>query len=515
LNQKNRVGKGFANQSWDVLRGWKMNMERLFLSDSDAGMTSSKGKRVRPINSLIATAILLAFLFTGCASAPTCNAPQSPQTPVPTSLPSDKKGSMRTIGVVLGGDPQFAMQAYKKDQQAMVAGMTLGGGIGGFGVSGMLAFLSAVGFGTLFLPFGGDAASNASNRMFAELFPWVLVGTGIGAGVGLVAATASTVPAKRTEEIEANVFPALSDFPFRESMVEQIMAAGTSNTEYSFLDLDSSVAHDNFSGEIDALLEVSVPKVDLREIENNLQLSATVRARLSEKKTGTLLAQRTLTHVWLTFGKNRPKAGDEPLMREEIDGYLHALSEDIVDTLFLMEAFPRLYLSAAGVSASPFGGLRPKNPKRDYGLFDTKWKSATVDSLQPRLEWVPFPSQQDRDMDTKGKLKDIGQVSYDLRIWRLAEEMHHPAAMAYERKGLVAPWHTVEQPLEYGKTYYWAVRARFVRNGHATVTQWTTCPGFLPIITMERPTSFLSALYTFSTPPLPNESESHPLGGAR
>ncbi len=483
-----------------------MNRKRFFLSGTAAGMTPGKVIRPESIHGLIATALLLTLLLTGCIST---------QLTKDAFLSPEKKGSVRTIGVVPGGDPRFAMKAYKNDQQARIVGTTAIGGLAGFGSAGTFALAGAMSMGVLFLPLGGDAASSASNWALAELFPAILACTAIGAGVGLVSAAANSVPAGRAEEIEANVFPSLSDFPFQERMVEQIIAAGTGNTEYTFLDLHRADAQDHLFEGVDAMLEMSELNIGLRDLGNRLQLSAVASAQLIEKDTGTILAERTFSHVWRTFGRNKPEAGDEPLTKEEIDGCLHVLSEDIVDTLCLMEDFPSRFIDGVLVPRGIYTfALQPRNPKPEGSFFWMKWKSGTVDSIQPRLEWAPFPSQP--ELNTKGRLTEIGQVSYDLRIWRLAEEMHHPSERVYERKGLVDPWHTVERPLEYGRTYYWAVRARFVSEGHAALTPWTTWPGYLPLVSEEGTgTGRVSGQYKFSTPALPVELKFYRPGSTR
>lgn len=484
-----------------------MNRKRFFLSGPAAGITPGKVTRPESIHGLIATALLLTLLLTGCVSTQLANA---------TWLPPEKKGSVRIIGVVSGGDPQVDLQGYKKDQAAEVVGGTVAGGLGVFVVAGGSAALGSGFVGAWFAPLGKDASSDVANGMFAYVFPGVLACTAIGAVIGGVVASTYSVPAKRAEEIEAAVLPALSDFPFQERMVEQILATGTRDTKYNFLDLHRTGAQDHLSEEADAMLKVSVLNVGLRKLGNSLQLSAVVRAQLIDKGTGTSLAEHTFSHVWRTFARNRPEAGDEQLTREEIDGYLHVLSEDIVDSLCLMEDFPAFFLDGVLIPpAMSSDALQPKNPKAESNLFGV-WKSGTVDSLQPRLEWVPFPRPRYGETSTKGRLNEIGQVSYDLRIWRLAEEMHHPSELVYERKGLVDPWHTVEQPLNYGKTYYWAVRARFVRDGDAAVTQWTTWPGYLPLISEEGTiTGKVSGRYKFSTPALPAELKFYRPGSTR
>jgi hypothetical protein len=128
-----------------------------------------------------------------------------------------------------------------------------------------------------------------------------------------------------------------------------------------------------------------------------------------------------------------------------------------------------------------------------------KFKTVTGDSLQPRLEWVPFPSQRDIGLDTKGGLKETGPVSYDLRIWKMFEEEYRPVELVYERRGLADPWHAVEQPLEPGTNCFWAVRARFGREGRATVTRWTLpLTGFFPL--KDSLFTMIAGQYSFSTP---------------
>jgi len=468
--------------------------------------------RLRSREGLIATALILTLLLAGCASTQLANVAGTSPTAPPGLLPPDEKGSIRAIGVVTGGDPQLSLHAYEKDFGADIATATVVGGLGGFAVGFLGALIIEFGVRSSVVAFGGPDGDYG--QIVSLLLPPVLLTTALGGGGGFVLAAANSVLARRGEEIEAAVLPALTDFSFQESMVEQVLAAGTRNTQYSFRDLHRADEGDHISGQADTMLKVSIQNVGLRKAGKDLQLSVVVRAQLIQADTGTILAQRTFSHVWRTFARNKPAAGDEPLTREEIDSCLRVLSEDIVDTLCLMEDFPTLF--SPGISAPPltryFDGLQPRNPKPEQALFGAKWKSGVVDSLQPRLEWVPFPGQRDKEMDTKRRLNGIGKVSYDLKIWRLAEEMHHPPELAYERTGLADPWHTVERALEPGMMYYWAVRARFVRDGYAGVTQWTTCPGFLPLVTKEGSIlgegslfSQLSGIYKFSTPAPPAE----------
>jgi hypothetical protein len=466
----------------------------------------SKVNRITHHGRLVLTALLGAVLFAGCASTPPSGAAASPASNTPavsTASPSpQRKGNLRTVGVVFRLPPQLAMRAYEKDQGGQAVLWTVIGVVGGLG-AGIAGTYTAY-FAGWMLEYILLAPLAVLGYMpqppqVVTLSPEVLLTTSlIGGGIGLIASVVKSVPATRVAEIQKAVFPALSDFPLQKTMVEQIVAAGTDNAEYSFVVMDLTEPRQGASEEVDATLEVGALNVALQKAGNGMQLSATVQAQLIEKGTGASIAQKTFSHTWRTFGRDRPGAGDASLTGEEINGCLRMLSEDVLDTLLRTEDVPTLYSvgqkSAAGLYSD---GLQPVDPKWEYQFLPAKWKPPTVDTLQPRLEWVPFPSKKDRELDTKGRLDKIGPVSYDLRIWKLADEML-PWELVYERRELVDPWHTVGQPLENGTTYYWAVRARFVREGHAAVTQWTTCPGFLPLITREEITKGGYA-FSFST----------------
>lgn len=429
-----------------------------------AGMTPGRLFRLKPIDGLIVSALILALLFTGCVSAPS--------TQLPTFLPRDRKDSMRTIGVVSGGVPELAMQAYKKEAEAEAASTTLHGA--GEGIGAGLDIIVDSGLGS---------AGPEAGVVFLFTLP-------LGILVGAISAAAMAVPERRAKEIEAAVLPALSDFPFQERMVELIAAAGNSNTEYDLLELPSG------DTPVDAVLEVSVLGVGLHKLEKALQIVTVVRAQLLEKDTGTPIVLQNLQHGWRAFGKKKPERGDVPLSREEIDGYLSVLSEDIVDMLLLMDDFSARFPALWGYEDL---GLLPKYPKPKWSFFGKKFKAVTVDSLQPRLEWVPFPSPRNTAQDAEGRLNEIGPVLYDLRIWRIGAEEYQPVELVYERRGLADPWHAVEQPLEPGTSYYWAVRARFGHGGRTTVTRWTiSFTGFFPL--KDSLLTMRAGLYRFSTP---------------
>ena len=84
---------------------------------------------------------------------------------------------------------------------------------------------------------------------------------------------------------------------------------------------------------------------------------------------------------------------------------------------------------------------------------------AEVHSLTPTLDWEAFPERDD---------PRVTEVVYDLRI------LDSAGVEKYSRRGLPAPYHTLEQALAPGTTYLWTLRVRFRWEGRRRETQWTT-----------------------------------------
>jgi hypothetical protein len=99
---------------------------------------------------------------------------------------------------------------------------------------------------------------------------------------------------------------------------------------------------------------------------------------------------------------------------------------------------------------------------------------AKVASLQPVLKWKAFPEARDLAADEQGRLKDIGPVRYDLRIWAVTADGSW-IMRVYEREGLPQPEHRLEKPLVGMTRYSWTVRASFELNGRTRVTPWSFC----------------------------------------
>jgi hypothetical protein len=462
-----------------------------------------------------AVVALSALAFSGCLSAGLAtHAIEESQKPAAVILQPDRqewKGTVRAIDVTFTGDPQLAVDAFKKDQQVETTLRILDGGleVGTYGLVGSVALMGSMwGIGNAFVIIASLGSRQLQPVDFLPIgAAGFLAGGAVGLGWGAVASAVNAIPAARAEQVKAAVLPALEDFPFRQRMIEHVEAAAARKTALRVVGIPSGEDANPLPEDPDAALEISTLNVALRKVENHLQLFAEVQAHLVERQTGNILASRSLRHAWNTFGRRTPQGGDEPLTAEDINGNLRLLCEDVVDTLLLLEDFPTLYSVGGPTSLVGYSdGLRAKVPRPSLTLF-CGWQPAIVDSLQPRLEWIPFPSTRDQEMDKRERLRGIGQVVYDIKVWRLGEGNGRVPELVYEREDLGVPFHVLQDPLEHGKTYYWAVRARFVRDGHPGATRWTTYPALLPLVRKESISNNLGWLqFSFSTPALPKRT---------
>jgi hypothetical protein len=184
-------------------------------------------------------------------------------------------------------------------------------------------------------------------------------------------------------------------------------------------------------------------------------------------------------------------AKDGQLLAAEIDHAYHELAERVRDEVLLVAAIdlpaPSSFAGVPGANNPLYGicWLAPVEPKVKPVLIpelaSLPFKKAdicpasgmhfsTVDSSRPNLRWSGFPRDLDRQNLDPAVLRKIGNVTYDLKIWQ--EEGCERGLPVYERSGLAAPEHVVEQTLALASRYFWSVRARFTLDGRPMVTRW-------------------------------------------
>lgn len=129
-------------------------------------------------------------------------------------------------------------------------------------------------------------------------------------------------------------------------------------------------------------------------------------------------------------------------------------------------AITLLVVSVAFVGCShesKFFGLVPKEPHSWQG------DCASVTSLQPTLRWDKFSLPEVME-SPPGTNASVTAITYEIRVWGSAHDA--PGQLVYSREGLSENFHTVQEPLTRGTSYFWSVRARFLLKGAPRVTDW-------------------------------------------
>lgn len=155
--------------------------------------------------------------------------------------------------------------------------------------------------------------------------------------------------------------------------------------------------------------------------------------------------------------------------------YLPRSRDSRLDEWFLTK-LPEILLSLVligllqGCGSMSSIGLRPEYPPLQKGGFRLWGEFVEVDSLQPTLRWQGFPRAEDLEAHGAEALERVEDVSYELRIWKTVNG--YSGRLVYAREGLALPEHELETALEPASKYLWTVRARFVLDGLARVTEW-------------------------------------------
>ena len=111
-------------------------------------------------------------------------------------------------------------------------------------------------------------------------------------------------------------------------------------------------------------------------------------------------------------------------------------------------------------------GLRPIDQREPW--FES-------DSTTPHLAWETFPT----DDIPAGDAKQMKDVTYDLRVYDI--QFYDKKHLVYEREGIEAAQHVVEQHFERDWLYMWTVRARFkCRSETPAEMAWVFASDFFP-----------------------------------
>jgi hypothetical protein len=224
-----------------------------------------------------------------------------------------------------------------------------------------------------------------------------------------------------------------------------------------------------------------------------IDLFVTAQARLVRVADGAELFVRGFRYMSPRREISLWVAKDGQMLAEEFGQAFRALAERVYDEALLVTSIelpiPSNWGSPGSDPSSPgicwLAPLYPKaNPNALSEILATiisrpadlcplsALHFSSVDTLRPTLRWDRFPRELDRRQLDAALLQKIGDVRYDLKIWQA--EGCERGRLVYERNGLLAPEHALEQSLEPASRYFWSVRARFAVDGQPMAMRWST-----------------------------------------
>lgn len=133
--------------------------------------------------------------------------------------------------------------------------------------------------------------------------------------------------------------------------------------------------------------------------------------------------------------------------------------------------------STACSMRAPISGFEPIEPPQHFNAYNNSLEVPLVSSIQPVLSWKPFPGTNEAyGLSPKSPFVDVDptkveKVTYQLRIWDV--ENNVPTEVIYDRSEIEGTSHRLDVPLDYGKVYFWSVRAEFVYERKARLTEWS------------------------------------------
>jgi len=357
----------------------------------------------------------------------------------------------------------------------------------------------------------GAAMGTIIGAQTAELIPvpvflvFIPIGATGGLVVGAITGAVSAdsekeAPIKNKElQTEDETRKILADLRIQEKLAKCMQEAGKKETDRIFVifnDLGPSVPEDRpdytslaRQGFKD-ILELSVNKIGSGHFGlgdsakyyfyMTAQARLTRDTRISTPEFKYIIGPPRKLSEWLNFG-------GEALVKE-IDQAYNAIAEDLMEYVFLYVFFEGEYaqppLGILSVTSEALERVFKISTSKIYntrcvlgGLhgvslqYPLPQERANVYDLQPTFSWEEFPAQEDIRADRKGIVKNVSDVTYELKVWQ--EKGENGRDLIYEKKGLKDNKHKIEYPLLPETQYLWSVRAHYRFGGEDRVTRWS------------------------------------------
>jgi len=439
------------------------------MTQFDPAAGRSLSPRRRGASRLIVGDLILVIGLAGCATKP----------PVLTS-PAFEMPAQRAIAVVPAHyAPGVEFETYARNH--------LWGAIQGLGIGAAAGALVGVDIAS------GSSCSGCGTVAIAIAATGMVIGGVVGAAAGVKA----TVPAQTAEGIDHMLNDAAADLDMPALTAQAAVEAATRFGPYR-ADLLADAGpraiaeHPPYAAlggrGYGKVIEVRITQLGLTGgggRDPDLSPFLTAEARLIDTSTGALVWRQGYGYE---TGARKASAwaqdGAAPL-RQAFRLAGASVGERIIESLVLSSG--RAWRDDGEKRAGPQAcGLRPLLPAPRWSSGAASAQSVTVEmvGLAPVLAWealderaLPGTRDAARASPAHHRLQD---VRYDLRIWRVQDP--GTPQLVYERIGLDATVHRVEQPLESRTEYLWSVRPRFVLDGHLGALRWSAwaAPAYLP-----------------------------------
>lgn len=418
------------------------------------------------MRSLLIFLILLCHLtIGGCVSTPSPLSPES-------------RMKLERIGIVaLPSTPRVEFHTFAK---GWAAGVAKGGGLGM--VEGLLSALM-------------ELHHNPPSGQFAG--PLILitlaVGTAVSTAVYAVAGGFEAVSSKTAQEIDQELNAAMGDVRLSNQLAEKMITVSISREDLaqytlrnvSLSEVGSPPAYkDLFRQGINSVLEVQVTEAGFRGGSGSRPLVSfylNTRMRLLATDNGREIYTRDFQYMSRELPFTEWFADEARMFMSGIRRAMDTLADRIIDELFLVTNFP----FDSGLWALPgkpeFGTcwFYPIYPELKYTSLWYSMKHnmpgihviyTKVDSLQPLFTWEDFPRPRDRKPDNEAVLKEISDVTYDLKVWETTGD--YPERLVHDISKLQVPQYRPASPLKPMTKYFWTFRARYKLSGQSQVTRW-------------------------------------------
>ena len=432
-----------------------------------------------------ALSVSLLLISWGCATP----GPQSFRSP----LPEETRWQVRSVAVVPATYiPESNFLTFAK----------------GRGSGALKGAASEALHGTLYM----SAEAAKAGPFGALLLPFMAaLGAVVGAIVGGIEGAVKAVPADEAQKVEAAINSAISDLDVQEKLAGRMVSAGLTLKDHQFSLIrgqgpatkDEKPHYRSLKGQnADMALEVNVKSLGFlggKGADPEIAFFMDVTVRVVRIVDGSEIYLGESSHI------SRPRRLSEwaqdgaAVLRQEFETSYARLAEQILENLFLVYDFHVDSMWSGAMHCM----LKPYNPPPSgIGFFSLELMFSKVDSLRPTFQWEAFPREKDLKSDSAGILTRVGEITYDLKIWK--GHNGYPEELVYDRQGVSAPErvieitetqvastvlgqseqapivskeriveHTIETLLEPSTEYFWSVRSRFKLDGQTRITKWS------------------------------------------